>query len=107
MRFIPTAAIVAALAFSGTHAANLEAGKKKAAEVCAACHQADGNTTNGQYPILAGQHADYLRHALHEYQTGARNNAIMGGLAKTLSKADIANLAAWYAAQPSALNQRR
>jgi cytochrome c553 len=44
---------------------------------------------------------------LLDYQSGARNNAIMAGMAKPLSKADIANLSAWFAAQKSGLNMKR
>src|SRR6186713_3192903 len=38
----------------------------KAAEQCAACHGPDGVGIMGQYPNLAGQHADYIRRALTE-----------------------------------------
>jgi cytochrome c553 len=77
------------------------AGKKKATEVCAACHGADGRKpTTPAYPILAGQYQDYLSEALHDYKSGKRKNAIMNGMAAGLSDADIANLAAWFSSQP-------
>ena len=79
------------------------AGKEKAAQVCAACHGADGNRTDPQYPRLAGQHASYLVQALKEYQDGGRKNPIMLGFASTLSKAEIENLAAWFASQSGGL----
>ncbi|MDE1961924.1 MAG: c-type cytochrome, partial [Xanthomonadaceae bacterium] len=47
------------------------------AKPCAACHGADGNSTAPIYPRLAGQYHDYLARALHEYKSGARQNAIM------------------------------
>ncbi|MBV1775168.1 cytochrome c [Burkholderiaceae bacterium DAT-1] len=101
-------ACVGLLAAAGLlHAADLKAGQEKATQLCAACHNADGKSTNPQYPVLAGQHADYLRQALKAYQSGDRNNAIMAGMAKPLSKADIDNLAAWFASQSSKLNQTR
>lgn len=90
-----------------TLAADLNAGKAKAEQLCASCHNVDGNSSNPQYPVLAGQHADYLARVLLDYQSGARNNAIMAGMAKPLSKADIANLSAWFAAQKSGLNMKR
>ena len=90
-----------------TQAADLNAGKLKAEQVCVTCHNADGNSTNPQYPILAGQHGDYLAQVLHDYKTGARNNAVMAGIVQPLSKADIANLAAWFASQQSVLNMKR
>lgn len=80
-----------------------EAGQKKA-QPCQACHGADGDKTiDPQYPRLAGQYADYLAKSLRDYQTGARKNAIMAGFAATLSEQDIADLAAFYASQPGAL----
>jgi cytochrome c553 len=81
-------------------AGDAAAGKDKAAQVCASCHGADGNSTDAQYPRLAGQHASYLVQALKEYTDGGRNNPIMLGFASGLSEADIENLAAWFASQP-------
>lgn len=88
-------------AFSlGAHAGgNAAAGKAIAAEKCQACHNADGNSTNPQYPRLAGQHADYLARALNEYQDGGRKNPIMSGFAAGLSKQDIKDVAAWFSSQ--------
>lgn len=80
-------------------AADMEAAKKKVAEVCAACHGADGNSTNPIYPRLAGQHGDYLAKALQDYKSGARQNPIMQAMAAGLSDQDIANLAAYFASQ--------
>ncbi|MBV8467378.1 MAG: cytochrome c [Burkholderiales bacterium] len=91
----------------GAQAADPAAGQAKAAQVCAACHNADGNSSNPQYPILAGQHPDYIRKALHDYKSGDRSNAIMAPMAQALSEADIENVAAWFASQPSKLNQQR
>ena len=60
--FIIAAASGALLLISGQGmAADIEAGKKKAAEVCAACHGPDGNSPAPAFPKLAGQHASYLR----------------------------------------------
>jgi cytochrome c553 len=99
-------AVAALASAAGAQAANLEAGKKKAAEVCAACHGADGNSPNADYPKLAGQHRDYLAKAMRDYKAGGRKNAIMAGFAGTLTKEDIDNLAAYYAAQPAVLSAR-
>ena len=49
------------------------------------------------YPVLAGQHADYMAHSLREYRSGARKNPIMLGIATPLSDADIEDLSAWFA----------
>ena len=106
-RLLALAVASAALgAASGASAANLAAGKAKAAEVCAACHGADGNSPSPDFPKLAGQHPDYLAKALRDYQSGARKNPIMQGFAAALTKDDIANLAAYYSAQPAVLFAR-
>jgi len=73
------------------------------AEVCAACHGADGNSTSPEFPKLAGQHADYIVRALTDYQTGKRTNAIMQGFVANLSKQDMWDLAAYFTSQPGDL----
>jgi cytochrome c553 len=103
---------VAALAFALTgnlHAAgNAERGKEKAAQVCAACHGAQGNKpSDPSQPILAGQHYDYLVRALTDYKIGRRNNPIMKGFAGQLSRQDIEDVAAWFSSQESALHHQR
>jgi cytochrome c553 len=71
-------------------AADLEAGKKKAAEVCGACHGPEGNKPlDPTQPVLAGQHYDYLVRALTDYKIGKRSNPIMKGFASQLSKKEI------------------
>ncbi|MFU8876569.1 MAG: c-type cytochrome [Wenzhouxiangellaceae bacterium] len=69
-------------------------------QVCQSCHGRTGaESLMDSYPILAGQHEDYLIHALKSYRDGGRNNAVMQGFATGLSDQDIADLAAWYARQ--------
>ena len=93
---------------SAAYAGNPEAGKKKAAEVCAACHGPDGNKpSDPTQPVLAGQHEDYLVRALTDYKIGRRNNPIMKGFASQLSKKDIEDLAAWFSRQKSSLHDQR
>ncbi len=79
------------------------AGKSKSA-ACTACHGPDGNGSIPMYPRLAGQHEDYLRKALQDYQTGARKNPIMKGIVATLSEQDKANLSAYFASQINGLS---
>jgi cytochrome c553 len=87
-------------------AANLDAGKAKAKEICAACHGENGNSATPDYPRLAGQHRDYLAKALRDYKSGARKNPIMSGFAGALTSDDVDNLAAYYASQPPALSTK-
>jgi len=89
-------------------AADRDAGQKIADAQCAACHGKDGKTPiDPSYPMLAGQYADYLTQALRAYQTGDRKNAIMGGIAKPLSRQDIDSLAAYFGSLPGPLTHRR
>lgn len=81
---------------------NAAAGKIKSAS-CAACHGPDGNGNIPLYPRLAGQHEDYLHKVLQDYQSGARKNVVMKGMATPLSAQDIADLAAYFASQPKGL----
>lgn len=86
-------------------AGDVEAGKKTAlAKGCAGCHGVDGNSINSQWPKLAGQNANYLAKTLEIFRgndsaTYGRINAIMVGVAKTLSDEDIANLASYFTSQ--------
>lgn len=105
-----TAAVAAALTLASgcVLAADRAAGEAKAQAQCAACHGKDGNTPiDPSYPKLAGQYQDFLIQALSDYKSGARKNAIMAAQAQALSKADIENLAAYYASLPGSLKTRR
>ncbi len=95
--------VASAPAFAAGAKGDIEAGKGKSL-ACQACHGTDGNSIDPMYPRLSGQYADYLAHALHAYKDGTRKNPIMAGFAATLSDEDINDLAAYYAALPSKLN---
>ena len=71
-------------------------GKVIAEQVCAACHGADGNSVAAANPSLASQHAEYIAKQLHEFKSGKRQNAIMLGMASTLSEDDMRNVAAYF-----------
>lgn len=73
-------------------------GEEKAA-VCAACHGIDGNSSNPEWPKLAGQHESYIVRQLRLYQNGGRENAIMLGFAAGLSEQDMRDIGAFYAGQ--------
>jgi cytochrome c553 len=92
--------LVLAVAENAAPAApDLVKGGAIAAQICAACHAADGNATGNAYPKLAGQHAEYLAKQLADFKSGDRANAIMGPFAAALSEGDMRNVAAYYAAQ--------
>lgn len=74
------------------------AGQAKAA-VCAACHGADGNSMVPQWPKLSGQHESYALRQLLLIQSGARPVPEMIGIVAGLNQGDMADLAAYFAAQ--------
>ena len=90
-------------------AADIEAGKSRAAEVCAACHGANGVSVSDTIPNLAGQRAAYLENQLKAFKDGTRKPqsaanpaAIMNAMAAQLSPAQIADVAAYFASLPGA-----
>lgn len=114
LRAWPRAAALLALAACGLAGAaqpsargDAAKGKQMAAEVCAPCHNADGNSVISTNPRLAGQGAEYLVKQLTDLakapgdKTG-RENPVMGGFAGTLTPEDRLNLAAWFSAQAPA-----
>lgn len=101
---------VSAVSVNAFAGGDIEAGKAAVAKFnCAACHGADFKSPiDPSYPKLAGQHQDYLAHALTAYRRGVdgpngRGNAIMGAQAKSLSDDDIANIAAYLHSLPGTL----
>ena len=76
---------------------------------CASCHGADLNKPiDPSYPKLAGQHADYLHVALKAYQTDSnakvgRSNAIMVGMAKPFTRAELKLMAEYIGSLPGDL----
>ena len=121
---VSVATIVAAATFgmAGSVRAQTAADKpdpakvqKVAAEVCAACHGPDGNSTAAANPKLAGQHPDYLYKQLQNFKIkggtaqAERANPIMAGFAATLTDGDMRGLSTWYASQklkPSAARNK-
>jgi len=74
------------------------------AQPCFACHGANGNSAVPQFPNLAGQTARYIYLQLRDYQEGRRTDPVMQPLAKPLSREDLFDIAAFFAAQKSRPN---
>jgi len=104
---VAAAFVCAALGFA--HAARAEdvlkgsadAGATKAA-VCTACHGVNGNSSNPEWPVLAGQNAVYIREQLAMFKAKKRNNPLMFPIIETLTDQDYADLAAFFSAQTPA-----
>jgi cytochrome c553 len=84
---------------SAKSSARIGRGKEKSA-TCTACHGEAGISSMPNWPILAGQHEDYLKQALHQYKIGNRKDPVMAGQVVNLTEEDIKDLAAYFAAQP-------
>jgi cytochrome c553 len=87
-------------------AADMEAGKELVATLCAACHGANGVSVSDTIPNLAAQRPAYIEEQLKTFKDGTRkqsgatsHTAIMNTM--QLSAQDIANVAAYFASQPS------
>lgn len=111
---ILVAALTGCAISAGVSAADLVAGRALLEKYnCASCHGKDYNSpTEPVYPKLAGQHEDYLRHALVAYRRGdhgmnGRTNAVMALQAKPLSDQDIKNIAAYLHSLPGTLVLRK
>lgn len=127
MKFSPIIGVVAAVLVTGAIAAQQAATVKPVAEAapapvaalvdnkpatagdatrgqtkagsCAACHGADGNAADPQYPKLAGQHELYVARHLALFKNGGRENAIMMGMAAALTPQDMRDVGAYFATQ--------
>ncbi len=82
---------VGLLTANATVAGDAEAGKNRAV-TCSACHGQDGNSINGEWPKLAGQHEAYMLRQLKLYKTTERNNPVMLGMSIALSEKDMEDI---------------
>jgi cytochrome c553 len=76
---------------------------------CASCHgESFSKPIDPSYPKISGQHKDYLFVALKSYKAEpnalvGRGNAIMGGIAKQFSNAELKELANYIGSLPTDL----
>src|SRR5471030_1711056 len=76
-------------------APSVEAGATKAA-TCQACHGANGNSTNPEWPSLAGLGADYIADQLNNFKTGKRASPVMMPMTVNLTADDMADLGLYF-----------
>ena len=85
---------------SAAHAQDAAALRSRAlAATCASCHGTGGRAVdNAAVPGLAGLPAAYLAEQMRDFKAGTRPATVMHQLAKGYSDAQIAELAAYFAA---------
>jgi cytochrome c553 len=66
------------------------------AEICAACHGANGLPSQKDIPVIWGQQLDYLFAELRDFQSGARKSDVMSPIAQALEHADLLPLATYF-----------
>lgn len=74
------------------------AGKEKS-QLCQGCHGEFGNSTNPEFPKLAGQFGNYISKQIRNYQSGRRTHQIMSAMAATISDDDLADIVDYFASQ--------
>ena len=98
------AAVFAALALfcaaNAEAAGDVERGRAKAAQVCASCHGADGNSTMDNIPSLAGQPETFTTLQLILFRERIRLVDAMLEVSRPLTDGDVADLAVYYARLP-------
>jgi cytochrome c553 len=82
----------ATVAAGGSKADNFEL-----VQSCAACHGQNGISLSPSWPTLAGQHEDYLVHALQQYRDGSRKDPVMAPMAATLTEQSVQKIAMYFA----------
>ena len=70
--------------------------------MCTQCHNADGNSTNPEYPKLAGLGAAYITKQIKDFKKYKRISEIMGPMSAKISDDEIATLAAYFSKQKPA-----
>jgi cytochrome c553 len=97
--WVVAAALLLAVAANAQQSAQAPSAPPAKAQLCAACHGRDGNSTDPQYPILAGQTWRYVYIQLRDFQEGRRKDPQMSPMAAGLTRDEMMALGNWYAAQ--------
>ena len=97
---VVAAFFLCAAAVAEARSGDAAAGAQLYDKSCLACHGPGGASQIAANPIIAGQHAAYLRRQLEYYRDNPKAAAAMAAMAKPLSNTDIADLAAYLSARP-------
>lgn len=90
------AAYLASVSADTVEAGGSNAPSLEETTTCIACHGQNGISLSPSWPTLAGQHEDYLEHALNQYRDGTRKDPVMAPLVAALTDEDVKLLARYY-----------
>jgi len=90
------AAYLASIDNEGVASGGTQGASFDKATACAACHGQNGISVNAAWPTLAGQHEEYLEHALKQYRNGERTDPVMSAQAALIAEEDIPRLAKYF-----------
>jgi cytochrome c553 len=99
IRIVFAAAVLCATTSVLPQAEPVVEAKPAKAEICEACHGKNGNATDPQYPILAGQTWRYIYIELKDFNEGRRSDPQMSPMAVGLTRDEMMALGNWFAAQ--------
>lgn len=71
-------------------------------QVCAACHELDGQSRSDKFPKLAAQQSAYLVKQLFLFKTGQRISTPMQEIANRMSAEEVQDAADYFSRQPVA-----
>jgi cytochrome c553 len=74
---------------------------KSEVELCQGCHGETGVNEISSFPKLTGQYADYIFKQLRNFKSGQRKHPVMTGMAEAISEADMVDIAAYFASNPT------
>ena len=89
-----------ALIALGPTSAGFSQSIEEKAEICSACHGENGVPADPKIPAIWGQYEGYLYIELRDFKSGLRKNEQMNPVAESLEKADMKELAHYFAQKP-------
>ncbi len=73
-------------------------------ELCAGCHNPDGNSVIPENPKLSGLDKKYIRLQLEDFKSGARKNETMGAIIQGVDEGMFDDLAEFFSNQKRSVN---
>jgi cytochrome c553 len=103
--FLVTVVITVSSAHADVSAADADAARQIAGQVCSNCHGPGGNSTSPLFPNLAGQQPLYIAAQIRAFKSNTRSDPeahnYMWGMATLVSDTMADALAQYYASQPA------